>query len=140
MSPARPLALLCAPLLALGVSACASTASTSSFKGEQHAVAQVISNLQTEATADEAKQICASLLSTALTTRLNAARGGCTEALKSQLAEVDSLEVSVQSVHLAADEKTATARVKSTREGKKAISAVLLVKENQKWKISGLGG
>jgi hypothetical protein len=140
MSPARPLALLCVPLVALGVSACASTASTSSFKGEQHAVAEVISNLQTEATADEAKEICASLLSTTLTARLNAARGGCTEALKSQLAEVDNLEVSVQSVHLAADEKTATAQVKGTHEGKKAITTVLLVKENQKWKISGLSG
>jgi Protein of unknown function (DUF3828) len=142
MNPARPLALLCAPLLALGVTACASTSSSSSssFKGEQHAIAQVISSLQTEATADEAKQICASLLSTALTARLNAARGGCTEALKSQLAEVDSLEVSVQSVHPAADGKTATAQVKGTREGKKAITTVLLVKENQKWKISGLSG
>ncbi len=136
----RALVLLCAPLLALGVSACASTASSSSFKGEPHAVAQVVSNLQTEATADEAKEICASLLSTALTDRLNAARGGCTEALKSQLAEVDNLEVSVQSVKLAADDKTATAQVKGTHEGKKAVTTVLLVKENQKWKISGLGG
>ena len=53
----RALVLLCVPLLAVVVSACASTTSTS-FKGESHAVAQRIADLQTEATADEAQKIC----------------------------------------------------------------------------------
>ena len=50
----RVLILFCAPLLALGMNACASTSSSNAFKGESHAVAQTIINLQTEATAGEA--------------------------------------------------------------------------------------
>jgi hypothetical protein len=137
MHPPRPLALLLAPLLALGVTACASTASSSSFKGEQHAVAQVIANFQSEATAGEAQKICASVLSTALTARLNAARGGCTEALKSQLNEVDSPELTIQSVKLLGS-TSATAQLKSTYSGKSKLSTMTLRKEGGKWKISGL--
>jgi hypothetical protein len=142
MHPARPLALLFAPLLALGVTACASTTSSSSFKGEQHAVAQVISNFQSEATADEAQKICTSVLSTALTARLNAAgrspsSGGCTQALKNQLIEVDSPELTIQSVKLLGS-ASASATVKSTYSGKSRINTLTLVKEAGKWKISGL--
>jgi hypothetical protein len=137
MHPPRPLALLFAPLLALGVSACASTASSSSFKGEQHAVAQVISNFQSEATAGEAQKICTSVLSTALTARLNAARGGCIEAHKSQLNEVDSPELTIQSVKLLGG-ANATAQLKSTHSGKSKVSTMTLLKEGGKWKISGL--
>jgi hypothetical protein len=132
----RALLLLCAPLLALGVTACASTGSTS-FKGEQGAVAQVVSNLQSDATTDEAKQICANLLSSALTTRLNAAPGGCTQAVKSQLLEVDNPELTVESVALRG--ATATATVKSVHSGKSRLGTLSLVKEGKKWKISGLG-
>jgi len=96
----RPLTLLCVPLLALGVASCSSATSSSSFKGEQHAVAQAISNLQSEATAGEAQKICKNLLASAVTARLNAAHGGCTQALKNQLAEVDSPELTIQSVQL----------------------------------------
>jgi hypothetical protein len=119
------------------VSACASTASSSSFKGEQHAVAQVISNFQSEATAGEAQKICTSVLSTALTARLNAARGGCIEALKSQLNEVDSPELTIQSVKLLGG-ADATAQLKSTHSGKSKVSTMTLLKEGGKWKISGL--
>ena len=64
-----PLALLCTPLLALGLSACASTLA-SSFKGEPHAAAQTISNLQSDATAGEAEKICTSCSSSAVVARL----------------------------------------------------------------------
>jgi hypothetical protein len=133
----RALVLLCAPLFALGVTACASTASSSSFKGEQHAVAQVASDLQSEATAGEAQKICANLLSKTLTTRLNATSGGCTQALKSQLTEVDNPELTIESVKLRG--ATATATVKSIHSGKSQLGTLSLVKEGKKWKISGLG-
>ena len=90
-------------LLAAALSACATTATTSSsFKGEQHAAAQRIANLQSAATAGEAGKICKQLLSGALVARLNASAGGCQQAIKKQLEVIDSFEVTVQSVKLGA--------------------------------------
>jgi len=133
----RRLALLCLPLSALVLAACGNTVSTSAFKGEQREVAQAISNLQADATAAEQNKICADELAGALVRRLGGIKG-CEAAIKSQLNEVDNLEASVESVELAADGISATAQVKSIREGKKATSSVLLVKERGKWRISGL--
>ncbi len=134
----RLLALLCLPLSAVTLAACGSTATTAGFKGEKHEVAQTISNLQADATAAEQKKICANDLAAALVRRLDGSKG-CEAAIKSQLAEVDNLEATIQSVELGGSGKTATAQVKSVREGKTAISTVSLVKEGGKWKISGVG-
>ncbi len=134
----RALPLFCAPLLALGISACASTSSVSSFKGEEHAVAQVIANLQSYGTAGEAQKICSDLLSSAVTTRLSSAPGGCKQALKSQLSQVDTPEVTVEKVQLHGA-TGATAEVKSTYAGKAKLTDVTLVKENGAWKLSKLG-
>jgi hypothetical protein len=137
MTLARPAALLCVPLLALGVTACASTTSSSSFKGEPHEVAQAVVSLQSEAVAGEAQKICKDLLSSAVTARLSAAQGGCTQALKSQLVEVDSPELTIQSVQLHG--ASASVTVKSIDAGKSRSGTLSLVKEGGKWKISGLG-
>jgi hypothetical protein len=138
MNLARPAALLCVPLLALGASACASTSSVSSFKGENHAVAQTISDLQTYGTAGEAQKICSEVLSRAVTARLDSARGGCKQALKSQLSQVDTPELTIEEVkqHGAT---SASAEVKSTYAGKSKVTTVTLVKEDGAWKISQLG-
>jgi hypothetical protein len=131
------LALLCTPLLAVGVSACASTTS-GSFKGsEPKAIAQTISDLQTEATAGEAKKICDNLLASSVTARLSSAPGGCTQAIKRQLSQVDTLELTVTSI-LPQTATTASAKVKNTYAGKAKISTVDLVKEDGQWKISKL--
>ena len=137
MTLARPAALLCIPLLALGVTACASTTSSSSFKGEPHEVAQAVVSLQSEAAAGEAQKICKELLSSSVTARLSVAHGGCTQALKSQLTEVDSPELTIQSVQLHG--ASASVTVKSIDAGKSRIGTLTLVKESGKWKISGLG-
>jgi hypothetical protein len=131
----RPLALLCLPLCAVTVAACGSTVSTAGFKGQQHEVAQTISNLQADATAGEEKKICADDLAAALVARLGGAKG-CEQAIKNQLAEVDSLEVTVKSIQLSTAGTTASAHVKSIYEGKSQPSTVSLVKEGGKWKIS----
>jgi copper chaperone CopZ len=133
----RLLAMLCLPLSALALAACGTTVTTAGFTGERHEAAQTIVNLQADATAAEEKKICADELGGALVTRLGGTKG-CEAAIKSQLNEVDKLEVSVQSVQVGPAGKTATAEVKSIHEGKSATSAVSLVKEGGKWKISGL--
>jgi hypothetical protein len=136
----RALALLGAPLLAAGLLGCANKVSTSAFSGEQREVAQTISNLQADATAADEQKICRNDLAGAVVARLNAAPGGCRQAVKSQVTEVDSLNMTVQSVQLsgAGAQRTASARVKSVYEGKMRPSTVSLVKEGGKWKISGV--
>jgi hypothetical protein len=134
----RPLALLCLPLSGLALSACASTTSTAAFKGQQHEVAQTLANLQSHATAAEEKKICGEDLALAAIRRLGGAKR-CEAAIKSQLAEVDSLEVTVESVQIASDGTSATAEAVSVHEGKKRTSTVALVKEGGKWRISALG-
>ncbi|HSZ05531.1 MAG TPA: hypothetical protein VK778_10075 [Solirubrobacteraceae bacterium] len=131
-------ALLCLPLCAVALAACGATVSTAGFTGERHAVAQTISNFQAAATAAEQKKICAEYLAADVVSRLGGTKR-CETAIKSQLTEVDSLEVTVESVTVAAGAKSASARVKSVHEGKKALSTLPLVKEGGKWKISGAG-
>jgi hypothetical protein len=133
----RPLALLCLPLFALALTACASTVSTAGFKGAEHEVAQTISNLQSDATTVEQKKICANDLAASVVKRLGGSKG-CEAAIKHQLAEVTNLEVKVESVKLGAGATTATAQVKSIHEGKTKASTVSLVKEAGKWKVSAL--
>lgn len=135
-SATRLLAPACVPLLALALGACGSTVSTSSFKGEQHAVAQTISNLQSHATALEQKKVCSQDLASAVVKRLNAAPGGCNKALETQLKEIDSFEVKVESVQISGN--SATAQVKSVHRGKQQTDTLTLVKEDGKWKISGV--
>jgi hypothetical protein len=134
----RSLTLLCGPICALTLTACASTVSTAGFKGAQQEVAQTVANLQTDVTAGEQKKICANDLAAAAVARLGGSKG-CEAAVKSQLAEIDSFEASVLSVKLAAGETSATAQVKSIRQGKSSLGTIKLVKEAGKWKISGVG-
>src|ERR1700733_1991758 len=119
-------ALLCLPPLALPLSACASAVSTPSFKGPQHEVAQTIANLQADATAGEQKKICVNDLAAPVVSRLGGTAGG-EKSVKSQVAEVDSLEVSVQTVQLTSAASNATAHVKSTYGGKSKVVTVSLV-------------
>lgn len=130
------LALLCASLLALGLSACAKTVSTSGLKGEAKEAAETIKDLQSDVTAGDQKKVCENDLASALVTRLKAASGGCQQAIKSQLAEIDSLELTVDTVLVSG--ATATAKVTSVYSGKKRNSTLKLVKEGSKWKISAL--
>jgi hypothetical protein len=145
----RPLALLCWPLLVIGLAGCGATVSTSAFKGEQHEVAQTVANLQADSTAGEVKKICTNDLASGVVARLGGLTA-CEAAIKNALDQVDSLEVSVQSVQISAvsarkpgvktaSAKTASAKVRSIHSGKTRESSLSLVKERGKWKISGLG-
>ncbi|HEX3519690.1 MAG TPA: hypothetical protein VHT29_11730 [Solirubrobacteraceae bacterium] len=134
-APKHLLTLLCVPLSAVSLAACGSAVSTSSFSGAKHEVAQAISNLQADATAAEQKKLCADDLAAPVVTRLGGQKG-CETAVKNQLAEVDSLEVSVQSVQIAPGGASAIAHVKSEQSGKSKPGTVSLVKEGKAWKVS----
>lgn len=133
--PPRQLACgLCVAAVALGLTACGETASTSSFKGESHSVAQSVSDFQSDATAGDQKKLCENDLSSALTARLKSS-GGCQTVLKNQLHELDALNLTIESI--AVNGATASARVKSTWSGKGRTTTLSLVKEGARWKISG---
>jgi hypothetical protein len=138
LPPTRFLAILCAPALALSLTACAQTVSTSGLKGEAKAAAETIKDLQSNVTSGEQKKICKVDLASAVVKRLQALPGGCEQAIKEQLTEIDAVELSVVSVALGGTPtaRTATARVKSIYSGKKKTSTMSLVKESGKWKIS----
>jgi hypothetical protein len=126
--------LLCAASLTLGMTACGSTTvSTSSFKGEAKEVAQAVANLQSNATAGEERKICAEDLATPIVTRLGGTKS-CETAIKNQLTEVDSFEVTVESVKV--EGTKATANVRSIKSGKTWLGTLELVKEGGKWKTS----
>ena len=135
---------------ALMLSACGTTVSTSKFKGAQHEVAQTLANLQSHANSAELDKICTKDVTAELLQKLKG-KSECEQAFKRQLAQTDSLELTVESVtvHAAAatpkakakstTEATATATVKSKYEGKNRVSEVQLVKQGGTWRIAALG-
>lgn len=134
-SPRKLAAGLGAVALAAGVAACAETVSTASFKGEAHNVAQAVSNFQADASDLDQKKVCEDDLAAALAARLRKA-GGCQAVLKSQLREIDALTMTIASI--AVSGKKASARVKSTYSGKSRVTTLLLVKEDSRWRVSGV--
>ena len=135
----RRLALLGLALPALALGACASTTSNS-FKGEKHEVAQAISNLQGDAKSADEQKICTNDLAGPLVARLNRAKGGCKEAIKHRLTDIDSYDITIHAIQLsgAGARPTASAAVTSVYSGKKRPSTLLLVKEGGKWRLSGV--
>jgi hypothetical protein len=133
----RAPALLGLPLAALLLAACGNTTATASFKGEQHAVAQAISNLQAHATAGEQSKICTNDLSATIVTSLGGTKH-CETAIKDQLAEINNLEVNIQTIHLAPHDTSATASTTSTYEGKIHPTTLTLTKEHGTWRITGV--
>jgi Putative lumazine-binding len=126
---------LCSVALAAGLGACGETASTSNFKGESHNVAQTVSDFQSDASTGDQRKLCENDLASALATRLESA-GGCQAVLKSQLRQIDALNMTIESI--AVTGATAHARVKSTYSGKNRITTLTLVREGSRWKISGV--
>jgi hypothetical protein len=135
--PPRGTLLLCAPLLASALAGCGNSVSTSAFKGEQHAVAQTVADLQSDATASDEKKICVNDLAQTVVKGLGGARR-CERAIHDQLAEIDNLEVKVESIQIATGGTTATARVKSIYSGKHRLATLTLAREGARWKVSGV--
>ncbi len=136
ISTKRACSLITIPLLAVGLAACGSTVSTSSFKGEAKAVAQRISDLRSDVTSSNEQKLCSNDFSSAVRARLNA-KGGCPQALKRQLGAIDDYELAVEKV--AVSGATATALVKSGWSGKLRSTTLTLVKEGGGWRIARLG-
>jgi Domain of unknown function (DUF4878) len=132
----RLLAIGCAALTVLTFSACAKTVSTAGLKGEAKNAAETVKDLQTDVTAGDQKKVCQNDLAKSLAAKLEETSGGCQQAVKDQLAEIDSFEVTVEAMQVSGS--SATAHVKSIFSGKSRKSTLSLVKEGSRWKISAL--
>ncbi len=121
-------------MLATGIAACGTTVSTGGYTGESKAVAQRISNFQSDVGAGEESKLCNSDFASAVRARLAASGASCVQALKKQLGAIDDYEISVQSI--AVHGMHATAKVKSTWSGKQRTSTLVLVKEGGAWRIA----
>jgi hypothetical protein len=130
-------ALIAVPLLALGLGACGSTVSTSGLKGEAKAVAQRISDFQSDVTAADEQKVCNQDFARAVRTRLDTGGNTCQAAIKRQIESIDDYEMTVEKVVVAGS--SATAVVKSTWSGKAALASLRLVKEGSSWRIAALG-
>lgn len=133
-SPAAALAV--AASLATLFAACGSTVSTGNYKGASKAVAERISDFQSNIVAGEEKKLCSRDLASAVQARLRAAGSSCVPALKKQLGAIDDYEISIASI--AVHGTSASARVKSTWSGKQRTTTMQLVKEGNSWKIAAL--
>ncbi len=131
----RLAAILLASIAPAALAACGEVVSTSNFNGESKAVAQTISNFQNDISTANKGNICQKDLASELTARLNSASGGCQEVIKTQLGQIDTFSLSIESI--AVNGASAQAQVKSTYSGKIKVSTLTLVKEGGKWKISG---
>jgi Putative lumazine-binding len=131
-----PLAIAATALAALTLAACGAQVSTTGYKGEDKAVAQRVADFQTDATASDEQKVCENDLAAAVKARLKTAGSDCQSALKHQLSQIDTLELTIKSI--AVKGNTALARVKSTWSGKSRESTLALVREGSAWRISGL--
>lgn len=132
----RLLAPLAVLLAGAGLAACGTTGSATNFKGESHGVAETISNFASNASTANAQKVCSEALAKSVTSRLEADGSSCTKALEGQLAEIDNYELTVKSVDIKG--ATATATVRTMESGKSRERTVLLVREGNSWKITGV--
>jgi hypothetical protein len=143
-SPSRPpsaaLGAVFAALVALVLAGCGQTTSTASFKGEQHEVAQALVNLQSHVNGGEQQKVCSDDLASSVVARLNTAKGGCTSAVKDQLAQIDNTNLAVDSVTLGTSsaKPSASASVRTIYAGKTRRSTVTLLKQEGKWKLAAV--
>jgi hypothetical protein len=89
--------------------------------------------------AADQQKLCSNDLAASVVARLNATPGGCKQALKGQLTQIDNFDATVESVQITGSKKTATARVKSIYNGKSRVTSVSLVYEGGKWKLLSVG-
>src|ERR1700761_8104198 len=91
--------LTAAGAVALLLGACGSTVATSKFSGAKRDVAETISNLQSDVTAGEHKKVCENDWA-AKGVQGPGGKKGCESAVKTQLSEIDSTELTIEGIEL----------------------------------------
>ncbi len=134
MRTAAPLLALLLLALLAGCSAQGSGSTT--FKGDEKAVAGVVSDLQTAATGRKADKICSDLLTRALAKSLQAPGSDCVREVDKSIRDADDTELKVLAVTVTG--ATAQARVKGRVGGRTSVTVLGLAREDGKWRVAKL--
>jgi outer membrane PBP1 activator LpoA protein len=134
-TPPALLALLAAVVLA-GCSGQTSSNSADDFNGEQKAVAQVIDDLADAGSDGDAKEICDTLLSRELSSKLKQGNRDCQDIVDDQLSDANVFDLDVKSIQITGD--TATAQVESKFDGEDAVRTLRLERDGQAWRLTGI--
>jgi hypothetical protein len=134
------LALIPAALLvAAGIAGCSlsgsSTASSGSFTGAAGDVAVTLNALSSDASSNNAADICSSVLDTAALARL-AKVGDCKTIVTNQIKTINDFTLTIESIHVHG--KTATASVQTVRGGTKVLGTINLTDEAAGWRVDSL--
>ena len=129
------LCLLAAALAGCGPSS--TTDNTKDFEGAKKDVAQAIDDFAEAARKSDEKQICTSLLSRALVTKLDAGRTTCASAVADQLDAAGDHKIDIKAIAVTGE--SARASVVSQVSGHDRRQTLLLVREDDRWRLNGLG-
>lgn len=135
---------LVAFVLALTVAGCgaAQTGDTGDFKGEEGAVADVVGELSTAATAGEESTVCSDLLSARLVDEITGTETddlSCSGEVEKAFRDADGFIIDVDEVTIGGDGNEATAEVSSKQVGEDVTRTFSLVKEDDEWRIDSFG-
>ena len=130
--------LLALAVAALALGACGQTSSAADFEGEQKAVAEVVEDIQSAASGDDAARICRDLLADELIRAFEQGAGKCTDELDKAISDVDDFELDVEEVTVTGT--TATARVVSAGGAEDRTDTLSFTKQQGRWKATSLGG
>jgi hypothetical protein len=130
--------VLPAALAATLLAGCGASTNNSAedFKGDQKSVAQVVDDLGKAVKKRDAKEICNTIFATSVADKLKQGNTDCVAAVKNQVKDASSFDVSVKKVAISGT--NATAVVTSTVDGKDATQTLKLVKDGNAWRIASL--
>ncbi|HXR14093.1 MAG TPA: nuclear transport factor 2 family protein [Solirubrobacteraceae bacterium] len=125
--------------LALALGGCSLTPTSSSsaggFAGAAANVATELNLLASDASSANGSDICKNVLAASVRSKLNQL-GTCATIIDNQLKTSDDFTMTVEAIKVTGS--TATAQVKTVRNGKKIISTVSLVKQSGGWRITSI--
>jgi hypothetical protein len=126
---------LAASSLALGGCATTKTSSSDKFKGEEKAVADVVSSLQSAGERKDAGKICDEILAPSLSAQIKAAGSTCADEIHKAIDDADDFDLTVLDVTITGGSAKATVR----GGGDKGPRTVFqFAKEGGKWKATSL--
>jgi hypothetical protein len=127
-----------AVLLALLVAGCGQASpSAPDFKGDEKAVADVVSDLRTAATRRKPDDICDKVVTAALKGKIAAGESDCAEEMKKAVEDSERYDLEVEDVTITGT--TATATIRTAQRGKDLMSTFKLVKASGGWRIDSIG-
>jgi hypothetical protein len=127
-------------ILAIALAACSPQGTTGNVdkftNPDQRAVAQKVEDLESAGKRNKPDDICSSILSQELVSRLDAAGTSCQTEIKKAIEDANEYNLDTQKVTITGN--TATAQVKRGKDG--PIDTMKFTRENGQWRATSLSG